>query len=80
MTEKKFKKCDSSGLCEHLSVRISGNGFGNAKGFHCLNTVNLKTNAHRFLGVSYKMGGKDKGLMLNFCPFCGGQPGSFKRE
>lgn len=26
------------------------------------------------------MSAKDKGLLLNWCPFCGGQPGYFKRD
>jgi hypothetical protein len=63
-------KCDTNGCCSHLGKRL-GNG---GKGFAAKHTIN-SANQTAFLGVAYKM--KDKGLMLNYCPFCGGRPGNF---
>ena len=80
MSEEKeeFRKCDRDGCCSFLSSRIEDHG----KGFHSINTINIKDFSRPaiFRGVAYKTSAKDKGLMLNFCPFCGGQPGDFKRE
>ena len=73
-------KCDEKSLCTFLSDRIDGRGLGTrSKGFHILTTLNLKSKKERFFGVTYKSSGKDKGLMINWCPFCGGKPGYFER-
>lgn len=71
-------KCHEEGCCRSMGDRLVDSG----KGLHALHTVNRDdpNNTHtRFLGVAYKTSAKDKGLLLNWCPWCGGQPGYFKR-
>jgi len=72
-----FKKCNKDGCCKFLAERLTDTG----KGFHSIDTIILTEEppTMHFRGIAYKTGAKDKGLMLNWCPFCGGQPGDFKR-
>jgi len=67
--------CNKDGCCTHLAERLGDGG----KGFKALHTVKRDSNVARFLGVVYKTSAKDNGLLLNWCPFCGGQPGYFER-
>lgn len=69
-------KCNANGCCNHLAERLGDGG----KGFHAFHTVKRDSNEARFLGVAYKTSAKDKGLLLNWCPFCGGKPGHFERD
>lgn len=71
-------KCSETNVCNLLSDRLVDSG----KGFKALHTVNTNepTYEERFLGVAYKTSQKDNGLLLNFCPFCGGKPGYFERQ
>ena len=69
-------RCHETGICDHMAKRVGDGG----KGFKALHTVSRDSNVTRFLGVAYKLSAKDKGLLLNWCPFCGGQPGYFKRD
>lgn len=73
-----MKKCDKDGVCEHLSKRLGDGG----KGFKALHTLKMgdPTATQRFLGVAYKTNAKDNGLLLNWCPWCGGRPGYFERD
>lgn len=70
-----MKKCDQDGCCEHLAKRITDKN----RGFRAVHAVKLDGKPSRFVGVAYKMNADDRGLMLNWCPFCGGEPGDFKR-
>lgn len=72
------KKCGADSVCSSLASRLN-DPYTRQKGFRSQHTVNLKTDEERFLGVSYHTSAGDKGLMLNYCPFCGGQPGYFER-
>jgi len=68
------KRCDKDGMCVFLEARITVSG----KGFRSLDTVNIdpKYQAHsRWRGVSYHSSANDRGLLINFCPWCGGKPG-----
>lgn len=69
-------QCDEVGCCKHLLERLGDGG----KGFKAEHTIQRSTGEKRFLGVSYKTSAKDVGLMLNWCPFCGGTPGYFVRD
>lgn len=70
-----MKRCNESECCKPLAERL-----GDGKGFNALFTFNDDEKKQRFLGVAYKRSAKDRGLLLNWCPFCGGTPGYFKRE
>lgn len=69
--------CNETAMCSSLLNRLED---GRRKGFEALHTTNLETDEERFLGVVYRTSVKDRGLMLNWCPFCGGQPGCFERK
>ena len=71
------RNCDATGMCSPLAERTDPFA---TKGFKSVHTVNLNTNVQRFFGVAYKRSAKDRGLMLNVCPFCGGKPGAFERD
>jgi len=45
----------------------------NRRGFNGVSTINIKTGIFRYIGVRYCKTSKrmDRGIMLNFCPFCG---------
>lgn len=72
MTKRKegvFKKCQNQSYCVYLLDRL-GSPF--IKGFSATQVINLKTSKTRSIGIKYKTSAKDRGLMLNFCPWCGG--------
>ncbi|KQP02504.1 hypothetical protein [Pseudorhodoferax sp. Leaf265] len=69
--------CTATTMCGTMAQRADPY---NAKGLRSVWTVSRDTTEQRFLGVAYATGRKDKGLMLNTCPWCRGEPGYFKRE
>lgn len=68
--------CTAETMCRTLAKRSDPSA---AKGFRPYWTTNLATHEEKFLGVAYHADRKDRGLMLNICPFCRGEPGYFKR-
>ena len=73
-----MKLCGIDGCCDHLENRLVDGG----KGFKALYTLKMgdPSPLTRFLGVVYKTGAKDRGLLLNVCPWCGGKPGYYERD
>lgn len=64
-------KCDKeTGLCDRLRSRLTGY---NCNGIGLSNVIvtHLKEGTETLVGVVHKTTTKDKGLMLNFCPWCG---------
>lgn len=41
------------------------------RGLAALELTTFSTGAKRVVGVYYRTGAKDPGLLLNFCPWCG---------
>jgi hypothetical protein len=74
-------QCGENSICDHLGARLCDGGKG-FKAVHTLDTTKKvgADDAVRLLGVIYKTSAKDRGLLLNQCPWCGGQPGYFKRD
>lgn len=68
-------KCTASDLCTRMAARVDESD----RGLVSIYSENVKTGEPRFLGVAYKINKKDRGLMLNTCPWCGGEPGDFQR-
>ena len=56
-------------LCDTLMQRINSSSY--EKGFCLLNFIDLETGSPVRDYVAYRKNSKDKGLVLNFCPFCG---------
>lgn len=69
MKKPRFKKCKNQSYCKYLLERL-GSTF--TKGFSATEVINLETSKTRSIGIKYKTSAKDRGLMLNFCPWCGG--------
>lgn len=74
----KPEPCSVDNICPALDSRIEGANFETSKGFCTIHLVNTTTGTTRFFGVAYKERKADKGVMLNYCPFCGQHPGEFK--
>lgn len=69
-------KCGPDGLCKWMFDRAA---VGQPKGFRHLYTIKLSAQtmnaAATWRGISYHMSTRDRGVLVNFCPFCGGKPG-----
>lgn len=80
---RKIDKCSALKPCEWLEERID---FGvTGKGFHALycldpSCLQEKEARHYLYAVSYSTSKKDKGIILNYCPFCGGRPGELHAD
>lgn len=61
-------KCTKDGYCETLENRM---GEEHQKGLTTLSTINFKTGHIERVFAVYKMTARDRGLVLNFCPWCG---------
>ncbi len=73
-----MKKCSATELCEHLENRLDG-GF-KKKGFAPLLALDERSLEKAFgenylYAVAYRTDAKDYGLIINYCPWCGGRPG-----
>lgn len=68
MSDRK-ELCDREGMCWALCERVNGYGLSDQTLYH------LKTGKHSFAGVVQHLNKRDKGVFINFCPFCGGKPG-----
>jgi hypothetical protein len=58
--------------CRTLNDRMAPLANATHKGFSQLLVTNENTDERTVIGVYYKLDFKDKGLMLNVCPWCGG--------
>ena len=68
------KKCNSRGWCSTLEERAKPSGMPQA-GIQFVRTDKILANGTietRVYGVAHRHTAKDKGLFLNFCPWCGG--------
>lgn len=71
--------CGPDSICNALDKFVEGANYETNKGFCTVHVINFKEGTTHLFGVAYKIKKRDKGVMLNYCPFCGGQPGEFKR-
>lgn len=70
--------CGPDNICPALESRIEGANFETSKGFCTVHVINFNTGNTQFFGVAYKERKSDKGVMINYCPFCGQKPGIFE--
>lgn len=66
-----YKKCDENSFCSALLARCQGAWTGSVKGFIKHDFMDMETGKETGSIISYSKGKGDKGLALNFCPFCG---------
>lgn len=67
------EKCDRElGWCADLESRLEEPN-ANTKGLVPIRVLKrgAPPGSGRVIGVAFKRSGKDRGLMLDFCPFCG---------
>ena len=64
-----YSKCSPGAYCEALKSCLNHTGFG--RGLMSLDLMSIPKGIRHF-GVCYKTSAKDGGLLLNVCPFCGG--------
>ncbi len=69
-----MEKCDDIGLCIHLRSRLVESGAG----FYKMEQVQRSEVV--VIGVLYKKETKDRGLMLNICPWCEARIDSLNKE
>ena len=67
---KKFKKCSKKAFCSSLVKRLQEPN-ARKKGLVPIQVMNMKTTEMSIIGVAYKMDARDKGVMINYCPWCG---------
>jgi hypothetical protein len=65
-----MRKCRGIKTCETLTETFTQ---PNRKGINLVRSFNFKTGRIRFIGVAFKKTERDKGMFMNFCPFCGGK-------
>ena len=67
----KVYKCDPKhGFCETMRQRsLPAND--NRTGLVAFVTVNLETRKTTLAGINHKLSGRDNGVLLNYCPYCG---------
>lgn len=56
--------------CEAMMDRLNPDANSHAKGLTTIILTSRTKGTSRLAGVAYRMGPKDKGLMLNYCPWC----------
>lgn len=57
--------------CEGMTENLDEMANAHKRGLTTIVLMNLSTGNERLAGVAYRKGPKDKGLMLNYCPWCG---------
>ena len=67
--KNELKRCGIDSMCAFMEKRLTDD----RAGFRSIHTIN--GNRMRWRGVSYHESATDRGLLVNFCPWCGGKPG-----
>ena len=66
-----YKKCDENYFCKALLARCQETMNNSVKGFIKHDFMEMKTGEETGSIIAYSKGKGDKGLALNYCPFCG---------
>jgi len=62
----RYKKCSLKFTCDALSERVT-----DMSGIVSWNIINVTTGKRKPSLIGYKANRKDKGLVFNYCPWCG---------
>lgn len=73
MSNEKTCKLGDNGMWCPAMNRALGDTLANhyGRGLTAIVLTNLATGTSRVAGIAYRKSGKDNGLMLNYCPWCG---------
>ncbi|MDR2095174.1 MAG: hypothetical protein LBP76_06610 [Treponema sp.] len=77
---KEYHKCGNGVFCNTLDKRIKYPGSGGYGLFSFLVLRYDEGMMERCIGVIYKETAKDRGIALNYCPFCGEKIDWFREE
>lgn len=69
--QEEFKKCNIDTYCCHLENNIGDNPY--AKGISIMQLTDIRTMKPSRRYVRYRKTAKDRGMVFNFCPWCGGR-------
>lgn len=58
-------------FCRRLDQMLAPEANVKQKGLSVMVVTKWQTSESRAVGVVYRTGAKDRGLMVNFCPWCG---------
>lgn len=64
------KTCSKKNWCLSMERALEPVANSHKKGFHVVMLMHLPTGKERVIGVAYRKAPKDRGLMLNHCPWC----------
>jgi hypothetical protein len=67
------------GFCSTMAAKIKFPGEG-GYGFFAVMVMNSKELTQTLAGAMYKTSAKDRGVMMNFCPYCGTKIDWFRGE
>lgn len=65
----KTLRCTKTKYCDSITERSSGTA--HKKGLSILNILHIPSGKIRVRIAMYKVSSTDRGLVLNFCPWCG---------
>lgn len=80
-----YHKCNNEqGFCKTLSDRLDP-ACHHGKGMQPLSVMDMNalvgdSSAIKCVGVLYKTDSKDRGVMFNYCPYCGNKIDWFRKE
>lgn len=60
-----------STYCKLLNDSIEAEANAHRKGFVQIVATNVNTHEDRVIGVAFKRSSRDRGVMINHCPWCG---------
>ncbi len=58
--------------CAHLEKRLAPEANAHSKGLTVINVSRGDEPGFRTIGVAYKTNASDRGMLLNYCPWCKG--------
>lgn len=64
-------KCTSKKWCKIMDEKLAPEANSESSGFTVVVVTNFKTLKRRTVGVAFKDRRFDKGIFVNFCPWCG---------
>lgn len=63
--------CSARGYCRAMDLAVAPEANAHTKGLVEVRLTDLATGRDRRLGVAYKSGARDPGVLVNVCPWCG---------
>lgn len=65
-----MNKCTKDNWCKAMGVRIKGSA-DSGGGIYTVEILNMEKGVNEVIGACYKTRRGDKGVIFNYCPWCG---------